>query len=89
VRSCGDWSIRRLTARVVGHFMLTKSEGSEHYFSNDGRAFSNATVRSENLVIGSAETDSEKVRLLRRLWEEYIMSLDLLPIDSPDVVTID
>jgi hypothetical protein len=69
--------------------MLTKSEGSEHYFSNDGRAFSNATVRSENLVIGSAETDSEKVRLLRRLWEEYIMSLDLLPIDSPDVVTID
>lgn len=79
----------RITHGVAGwHFILQNETGLENYFSEDGRVYSNAVVRSENLVIASSETDSQKVRLLRRLWEEYIMRLDLLLLDSPDVVAI-
>jgi len=78
-----------LTHGVAGwHFVLQTEGGSESYFSENGRAYCNAVVCSENLVIGPPETDSERLSLLRRLWEEYIMRLDLLPIDSPDVVAI-
>jgi hypothetical protein len=78
-----------LTHGVAGwHFVLQTEGGLESYFSENGRAYSNAVVCSENLVIGPAETDSERLSLLRRLWEEYIMRLDLLPVDSPDVVVI-
>jgi hypothetical protein len=78
-----------LTHGVAGwQFVLQTEGGLESYFSENGRAYSNAVVCSENLVIGPAETDSERFSLLRRLWEEYIMRLDLLPIDSPDVVAI-
>lgn len=81
--------VNSATHGVAGwHFILQNENGLENYFSEDGRVYSNAVVRSENLVIASAETDTEKVRLLRRLWEEYIMRLDLLLIDSPDVVAI-
>jgi hypothetical protein len=81
--------VNSATYGVAGwHIILQNEKGLENYFSEDGRVYSNAVVRSENLVIGSAETDSEKVGLLRRLWEEYIMHLDLLPINSPDVVAI-
>jgi hypothetical protein len=81
--------VNSVTHGVAGwHFMLRRPDGFEHYFSSDGRVFSSAAVHSENLVIGSTEPDREKVRLLRRLWEEYIMRLDVLPVDSPDVVTI-
>jgi hypothetical protein len=78
-----------VTHGVAGwHFILQNGKGIESYFSNDGRAYSNAVVRSENLVIGAAETDNEKARLLRRLWEEYILRLDLLPIGSTNVIAI-
>lgn len=81
--------VNSATHGVAGwHFILQNEKGLKSYFSGDGRVYSNAVVRSENLVIGPAETDTEKLRLLRRLWEEYIMRLDLLPIPSADVVTI-
>jgi hypothetical protein len=69
------WGLVNSTTHGTGgwHFILQNEKGLESYFSQDGRVYSNAVVRSENLLIGSAETDSEKVRLLRRLWEEYIM----------------
>ena len=78
-----------LTHGVAGwHFVLQTEGGLESYFSENGRAYSNAVACSENLVIGPAETDGERLSLLRRLWEEYIIRLDLLPVDSPDVVVI-
>lgn len=78
-----------VTHGVAGwHFILQNEKGLKSYFSKNGGVYSNAVVRSENLMIGSSEANSDKVRLLRRLWEEYIMRLELLPMDSPDVVVI-
>ncbi len=78
-----------LTHGVAGwHFILQTENGLEYYFSENGRVYSAAVVRSENLVIGPAETDGEKLSLLRRLWEEYILRLELLPIDSQDPVAV-
>jgi hypothetical protein len=78
-----------LTHGVAGwHFILQTENGLENYFSENGRTYSTAIVHSENLVIGPAETDRETLSLLRQLWEEYIMRLDVLPIDSTEVVAV-
>jgi len=70
------------------HFMFRGENGSEHYYSHDGRIFSGASVHPPDLLLGPEETDRAKLRILRKLWEEYIMHLDIYPVDRSDIVTI-
>jgi hypothetical protein len=81
--------VNSLTHGIGGwHFVLRGTDGLENYYSEDGRVFSIASVQSPCLMLHTEETDTEKVRLLRKLWEEYIMRLDLYATDYPDVVTV-
>jgi len=84
--------VNSLTHGIGGwHFVLMGANGLENYYSEHGMVFSRASVHSPNLLIHSEETNPEKTRVLRKLWETYIERLHLDSVHAgyyPQAVSI-
>jgi hypothetical protein len=70
----GNAFVWRLPNSADGfHFLLRSENGSERYYSQSGSTFSRAYETGvRDLLLGPKETDRERVRVLRRLWEKFI-----------------